>query len=127
MINFESFNGGSIASGQLIKAYVNLKNGKIAIRDKKGKVQGYCEEITLIDAHFQLSQKTLERVRRDKSKEVFAYCIGTYEDMKTNNAQAVSFNPFSEVDSFYYCDTLEPIDQSEIFKTVTLKNKKAYV
>lgn len=128
MINFESYKGGSIEEGQTVKAYINLRNGKVAIRNKSGKVQGYCDSITLDNAHFYVSEKSLERVRKAHSKEVMAYCIGVYTNKdKSELDRAVSFNPFSELDTFYFVGSQEPISKEETFSHVTLKNKKAYV
>jgi hypothetical protein len=127
MQSFISHNGGAIEEGQVVKAYVNLRNGLIGIRNKSGKVQGYCESITLQNAHFYVPAKTLDRVRKVHSKEVFAYCIGTYKNVQAKNDRAVSFNPFCEIDTFYFKDTREGISSEETFETVTLKNKLAFI
>lgn len=125
MLNFESYKGGQVEAGQEVKAYINLRNGKVALRNKKGQVLGYCDSITLEGAHF-LVGGSLERVRRAGQKEVFAYCIGRVGEAKELE-RAVSFNPFGELDTFYFVDTREGIANKQAFEYITIKDKLAFV
>jgi hypothetical protein len=96
-----------------VKIYRNLNNGKIAVRDMKDKVIGYCDSIVLRDCTTKTSDKVVARIQRilkdegKQARDVHAFIIGTVvsidEAIDLDIGRRVSYNPFKG-SNFYFCD-----------------------
>jgi hypothetical protein len=72
---------------KIYKVYRNLNNGKLSIKNTKGLVIGHCDSITLTSVEFKVNRKGVERIRKNKKKEVVATVNG-------NILNAEGFVPF---------------------------------
>ena len=61
---------------KIYKVYRNLNNGKLSIKNTEGLVVGHCDVITLTSVEFKVNRKGVERVRKNKRKEVVATANG---------------------------------------------------
>ena len=59
------------------KIYRNLHNGKLSIQCKKTNlIVGHCTSLTLKDTEFKVNEAGVNRIRKNKIKEVVAVAIG---------------------------------------------------
>jgi len=61
---------------KLYKVYRNLNNGKLSIKNTEGLVVGHCDAIVLTSVEFKVNRKGVERIRKNKRKEVAATANG---------------------------------------------------
>lgn len=65
-----------------VMIYRNLTTGKLSIKDlKTKKVLGYCDNIELLQADFKVSEKTRQRVIKERKKYVHATVNGTVNSL----------------------------------------------
>ena len=94
-----------------VKIYKNLKKDCFSVMDYKtrkvirhcyGDHQKHGDHIRLENAYFWVSQKTRERVIREKKKYVHAFVIGDWIDhwKLKEDFEAVHYNPY-EHNTFY--------------------------
>ena len=61
---------------KIYKVYRNLNNGKLSIKNTEGLVVGHCDSIYLTSVEFKVNRKGVERIRKNKRKEVVATANG---------------------------------------------------
>ena len=61
---------------KIYKVYRNLNNGKLSIINTEGLVVGHCDSIYLTSVEFKVSRKGVERIRKNRRKEVVATANG---------------------------------------------------
>ena len=61
---------------KIYKVYRNLNNGKLSIKNTEGLVVGHCDSVVLTSVEFKVNRKGVERIRRNKRKEVVATANG---------------------------------------------------
>jgi len=90
--------------GQRVRVYFNLHKQCLSVMDKATRrVIGHAKNVALDDVKFIVSQAGLERIRREKRKQVIAFVEGNLEEVNNvdhaDDWQTAYFNPY-KVDSF---------------------------
>ena len=61
---------------KIYKVYRNLNNGKLSIKNTEGLVVGHCDSVVLTSVEFKVNRKGVERIRKNRRKEVVATANG---------------------------------------------------
>lgn len=116
--------------GQRVMVYYNLHKHTFSVQ-KSGLVILHADYLKLSDVEFRVRKGGLEKVRKEKSKNVHAFVIGTIEDFckypcqvipDAPNDNIITYNPYKH-DSFVIKSTDEPIYQADEVEMINSKNK----
>jgi len=116
--------------GQKVMVYYNLHKHTFSIQ-KSGLVVLHADFVVLSDVEFRVRKGGKEKVRKEKSKNVHAFVIGTLGDYceypceeipNLDGGDVVSYNPYVN-DSFVIKSTQEPIYQASQVALVNRSNK----
>ena len=114
--------------------YFNLHKKMFSVKclegKSKGRVIAHCDELTLFNPVFKVSEAGRQRVLRERKKNVHAGVVGNWhyfnwicessrEDCKT----PVTYNPY-KFDSFVYASDNKPIYSASV---AHLTHKKIFV
>lgn len=94
-----------------VRVYYNLHKHCLSVQhmiDGRWRVCSYTNEIHLRDVTFTVSQKSRQRVIKEKRKNVHAFIIGTVVDNSDETPIRVTYNPYL-YDSFVECGSNTPI------------------
>lgn len=108
--------------GQRVMVYYNLTKGTFSVQ-KSGLLAFHADYVKLKDVEFRVRKGGLERVRKEKTKNVHAFVIGTLEDYceypcldlpNPPNDFVITYNPYKH-QTFVIKSTGEPIfDAQEV-------------
>ena len=98
-----------ITNGEPIRVYRNLNRKCWSVQarvDGAWKVVGWARLIIMRDVNFKVSRAGADRVRRDKRKNVHAYCEGKWVDawlpaLGYDRWRDVSYDPYT---SYHFTD-----------------------
>lgn len=116
--------------GEKVMVYYNLHKHTFSIQ-KNGLVVLHADYVRLKDVEFRVRVGGKEKVRKEKSKNVHAFVIGTLEDFceypcddlpTEPEGEIVTYNPYL-FDSFVFKKTKEPVYFAKEVQMVNLKNK----
>jgi hypothetical protein len=116
--------------GQKVMVYYNLHKHTFSVQ-KSGIVVLHADFIKLSNVEFRVRKGGLEKVRKEKTKNVHAFVIGTLEDYcefpcdnmpQEQEGEIVSYNPYKN-DSFVIKSTQEPIFHGDEVNMVNSTNK----
>lgn len=116
--------------GKKVMVYYNLHKHTFSVTFKN-KVIMYADYVRLVDVEFRVREGGKEKVRKEKSKNVHAFVIGTLVDYcefpcekmpEENSSGIVTYNPYKH-DSFVYKNTEEPIYDAKEVSMINKKNK----
>ena len=111
-----------------VRVYYNLNRNCLSVIDKTTRlVIKYVAAISLTNVKFIVSQKGIERIRRNKRRAVIAFVEGDvvawhgmcFDDKPLS---LVKFNPY-QYDAFVYADTHRKVETAE---HVVIKDKYVY-
>lgn len=98
-----------------VKIYWNLRRDCWSIQHK-GKVIGYADTAILQDVTFKVSEKSRQRVIREKKKNVHAFACGTLVEKNVEKPEsmnrAISYNPY-RFSFFFDKASLQPVQSSD--------------
>lgn len=111
--------------------YFNLHKKMFSIKalegERKGLVIGHCDELTLFNATFKVSQAGRQRVLRERKKNVHAGVVGFWkgclDSFNVNCKTPVTYNPY-KYDSFVYASDGSPIQSASV---AYLTHRKIFV
>jgi hypothetical protein len=110
-----------------VDVYRNLRSGNFSIR-KNGIVQCRADEILMSDVVFKVSQKSRERVLREKQKNVHAIVRGIYKGHGVKRDDSMMkqayYNPY-KVETFVDIDEKTPL--TEASEAYLKENKVFYI
>jgi hypothetical protein len=110
--------------------YYNLHKHTFSVQ-KSGIVVLHADFVKLSNVEFRVRKGGLEKVRKEKTKNVHAFVIGTLEDYceypcdnipEDSEGEIISYNPYKN-DSFVIKSTQEPIFHGEEVNMVNGTNK----
>lgn len=116
--------------GQKVMVYYNLHKHTFSVQ-KSGIVVLHADFLKLSDVEFRVRKGGLEKVRKEKTKNVHAFVIGTLEDYcefpcldipQEPKGEIISYNPYKN-DSFVIKSTQEPIFRGDEVNMVNGTNK----
>jgi hypothetical protein len=116
--------------GQKVMVYYNLHKHTFSVQ-KSGIVVLHADYVRLSNVEFRVRKGGLEKVRKEKTKNVHAFVIGTLEDYcefpcsdipQDSEGEVVSYNPYKN-DSFVIKSTQEPIFHGNEVNMVNGQNK----
>jgi len=116
--------------GQKVMVYYNLHKHTFSVQ-KNGIVVLHADFLKLSDVEFRVRKGGLEKVRKEKVKNVHAFVIGTLEDFcefpcpdipQDMEGEIISYNPYKH-DSFVVKSTQEPIFHGDEVNMVNSHNK----
>lgn len=116
--------------GEKVMVYYNLHKHTFSVQ-KKGVVVLHADYVKLGDVEFRVREGGKQKVRREKSKNVHAFVIGTLLDYCEYpcgempiepSAEVVTYNPY-KYDSFVYKTTEEPVFNAKEVDLINSKNK----
>jgi hypothetical protein len=116
--------------GQKVMVYYNLHKHTFSVQ-KSGIVVLHADFVKLSNVEFRVRKGGLEKVRKEKTKNVHAFVIGTLEDYceypcdnipEDSEGEIISYNPYKN-DSFVIKSTQEPIFHGEEVNMVNGTNK----
>ena len=116
--------------GQKVMVYYNLHKHTFSVQ-KSGIVVLHADFVKLSNVEFRVRKGGLEKVRKEKTKNVHAFVIGTLEDYceypcdnipEDSESEIISYNPYKN-DSFVIKSTQEPIFHGEEVNMVNGTNK----
>jgi len=116
--------------GQKVMVYYNLHKHTFSVQ-KSGIVVLHADFVKLSNVEFRVRKGGLEKVRKEKTKNVHAFVIGTLEDYceypcdnipEDSEGEIISYNPYKN-DSFVIKSTQEPIFHGEEVKMINRTNK----
>jgi hypothetical protein len=116
--------------GQKVMVYYNLHKHTFSVQ-KSGIVVLHADFVKLSNVEFRVRKGGLEKVRKEKTKNVHAFVIGTLEDYceypcdnipEDSEGDIISYNPYKN-DSFVIKSTQEPIFHGEEVNMVNGTNK----
>lgn len=116
--------------GKKVKVYYNLHKQTFSVTYKEN-ILLHADYVKLTDVEFRVRLGGKDRVRKEKSKNVHAFVIGTLVDYckypcenlpEESLGNVVTYNPY-KYDSFVYKDSEEPIYHAEEVDMINLKNK----
>ena len=116
--------------GEKVMVYYNLHKHTFSVQ-KNGIVVLHADYVKLSDVEFRVRSGGKEKVRREKSKNVHAFVIGTLMDFCEYpcdnlpiepNANIVTYNPY-KYDSFVYKSTEEPVYNAKEVDLINSNNK----
>lgn len=120
--------------GKKVMVYYNLHKHTFSVQ-YKGKVIKHADFVKLEDVEFRVREGGMNKVRKEKRKNVHAFIIGTlvdYCDYPCKNIpdepsnNIVTYNPY-KYDSFIMKDTKEPIYNAKEVEMVNSKNKVFFI
>jgi hypothetical protein len=116
--------------GQKVMVYYNLHKHTFSVQ-KSGIVVLHADYVRLSNVEFRVRKGGLEKVRKEKTKNVHAFVIGTLEGYcefpcsdipQEPEGEVVSYNPYKN-DSFVIKSTQEPIFHGDEVDMVNGQNK----
>lgn len=116
--------------GEKVMVYYNLHKHTFSIQ-KNGIVVLHADYVKLNNVEFRVRVGGKEKVRKEKSKNVHAFVIGTLEDfceypcqdiLQEPEGEIVTYNPYL-FDNFVFKKTKEPVFFAKDVEMVNLKNK----
>jgi len=116
--------------GQKVMVYYNLHKHTFSVQ-KSGIVVLHADFVKLSNVEFRVRKGGLEKVRKEKTKNVHAFVIGTLEDYceypcdnipEDSDGEIISYNPYKN-DSFVIKSTQEPIFHGDEVNMVNGINK----
>ena len=116
--------------GEKVMVYYNLHKHTFSIQ-KNGLVVLHVDYVKLKNVEFRVRVGGKEKVRKEKSKNVHAFVIGTLEDFceypcenipQEPDGEVVTYNPYL-FDSFVFKKTKEPVFFTKTVEMVNSKNK----
>jgi hypothetical protein len=116
--------------GQKVMVYYNLHKHTFSVQ-KSGIVVLHADFVKLSNVEFRVRKGGLEKVRKEKTKNVHAFVIGTLEDYceypcdnipEDTEGEIISYNPYKN-DSFVVKSTQEPIFHGEEVNMINGTNK----
>lgn len=116
--------------GEKVMVYYNLNKQTFSVL-RHGTLVFHADYVKLSDVEFRVRQGGKERVRKEKTKNVHAFVIGTLKDfckypcdeaLVEPDSPIVTYNPY-KYDSFVYKETGEPVHKAEEVQLVNLSNK----
>ena len=116
--------------GKKVKVYYNLHKHTFSVTYKEN-ILLYADYVKLTNVEFRVRPGGKDRVRKEKSKNVHAFVIGTLTDYckypcenlpEESLGGVVTYNPY-KYDSFVYKDSEEPIYHANEVDMINLKNK----
>lgn len=116
--------------GQKVMVYYNLHKHTFSVQ-KSGIVVLHADFVKLSNVEFRVRKGGLEKVRKEKTKNVHAFVIGTLEDYceypcdnipEDYEGEIISYNPYKN-DSFVIKSTQEPIFHGEEVNMINGTNK----
>lgn len=116
--------------GQKVMVYYNLHKHTFSVQ-KSGIVVLHADFVKLSNVEFRVRKGGLEKVRKEKTKNVHAFVIGTLEDYceypcdnipEDSEGEIISYNPYKN-DSFVIKSTQEPIFHGEEVNMINGTNK----
>jgi len=120
----------SIFVGKKVMVYYNLHKQTFSVR-YDNKVILHADYVKLGDVEFRVRSGGNEKVRKEKSKNVHAFVIGTlleYCEYPCDNIpnptsdKIVTYNPYKH-NSFVYNDSEEPVYNAKRVDMINSKNK----
>lgn len=114
--------------------YYNLHKHTFSVQHK-GKVVKHADFVKLKDVEFRVRQGGMERVRKEKTKNVHAFVIGTlvnyYEYPCKNiplepNNNIITYDPY-KYDSFVIKKNKKPIYKAKEVEMVNTNNKVFFI
>lgn len=123
--------------GQKVRVYRNLNKPEFfsimaCTGECKGLVCGYARAVRVKDGSFIVSEKSRQRVLREKSRNVHAFVEGCLDDMAEfvqqlplNDVLTVSYNPY-KMGSFYDVHTEQPLPSTHI-EVAVLQGSNVYM
>jgi tRNA-binding EMAP/Myf-like protein len=116
--------------GQKVMVYYNLHKHTFSVQ-KSGIVVLHADYLKLSDVEFRVRAGGLEKVRKEKVKNVHAFVIGTLEDFcefpcdnipLESEGEVISYNPYKN-SSFVIKSTQEPIFHGDEVNMINGQNK----
>jgi hypothetical protein len=116
--------------GQKVMVYYNLHKHTFSVQ-KSGIVVLHADFVKLSNVEFRVRKGGLEKVRKEKTKNVHAFVIGTLEDYceypcdnipEDSEGEVISYNPYKN-DSFVIKSTQDPIFHGDEVDMVNGYNK----
>jgi hypothetical protein len=116
--------------GQKVMVYYNLHKHTFSVQ-KSGIVVLHADFVKLSNVEFRVRKGGLEKVRKEKTKNVHAFVIGTLEDYceypcdnipEDSEGEIISYNPYKN-DSFVIKSTQDPIFHGEEVNMINGANK----
>ena len=116
--------------GQRVMVYYNLHKHTFSVQ-KSGLIVLHADYVKLSNVEFRVRKGGLEKVRKEKTKNVHAFVIGDLEDFckypceelpEPPNDNIVTYNPYKH-ESFVLKKTDEPVYQANEVEMINLKNK----
>jgi hypothetical protein len=116
--------------GERVKVYYNLHKHTFSVQ-KNGLVVLHADFVKLQDVEFRVRQGGMEKVRKEKSKNVHAFVIGNLVDFcqypcddipEEPVGDVVTYNPY-KYDTFVYKETEEPVLNATEVDMINSKNK----
>ena len=116
--------------GEKVMVYYDLHKHTFSIQ-KNGLVVLHVDYVKLKNVEFRVRVGGKEKVRKEKSKNVHAFVIGTLEDFceypcenipQEPDGEVVTYNPYL-FDSFVFKKTKEPVFFAKTVEMVNSKNK----
>jgi hypothetical protein len=116
--------------GKKVKVYYNLHKNTFSVTYKE-RVIGLADFVRLTDVEFKVRPTGKEKVRKEKSKNVHAFVIGTMVDYclvpcetlpEGSSDTIVTYDPYI-YDSFVIKSTKEPILSANEVEMINGKNK----
>jgi hypothetical protein len=116
--------------GQKVMVYYNLHKHTFSVQ-KSGVVVLHADYVKLSDVEFRVRKGGLDKVRKEKVKNVHAFVIGILEDFcefpcsnipQDSEGEVISYNPYTN-DSFVIKSTQEPIFHGNEVNMVNSRNK----
>ena len=105
-----------------VKVYWNLTRNCWSVQ-YKGRILGYSETLLMENVTFKVSEKSRQRVIREKRKNVHAFAVGVIREWNNPKPQEltkpISYNPY-RFGHFYDKDTLDKVESNPL---VYLGNK----
>ena len=116
--------------GQKVMVYYNLHKHTFSVQ-KSGIVVLHADFVKLSNVEFRVRKGGLDKVRKEKVKNVHAFVIGILEDYceypcdnipQDSDGEIISYNPYKN-DSFVIKSTQEPIFHGDEVNMVNGTNK----
>lgn len=116
--------------GKRVMVYYNLHKHTFSVT-YKSKVVLHADYVKLKNVEFRVRPTGKEKVRKEKSKNVHAFVIGTLEDYcvypcdnipEEESDKIVTYDPY-KYDSFVYKSTEEPVYNAKEVDMINKKNK----
>jgi hypothetical protein len=120
----------SIFVGKKVMVYYNLHKQTFSVR-YDNKVILHADYVKLDDVEFRVRSGGNEKVRKEKSKNVHAFVIGTLLDYceypcdnipNPTSDKIVTYDPYKH-NSFVYNDSEEPVYNAKRVDMINSKNK----